>query len=1196
MRVIRCPNCQEPLPWTANFCAKCGEQLSARTQSPHKKNKNLLIPDLKKAHRPAALKVSRFYAVDNGVHAPAQRKEPLMATTPVKSRLNGQVLGSTTIALLPDTDSQEEYTDLEWQRRATWEKVVTYKTPRVSPQPITPPSIPAISSPPAGSTPPALVSVRKTPPKKPPRIPSRVFSWISLIVLACLLLGGIFGLVVSFGHGILSRSSHSSGPLTLQITPSTVALGGIITLHGTDFSPSARVGLTLDANITLIDTSGANIIHADAKGSFSDTAFVDPSWGGGPHVIHAEDAIKHKSASFSVTVTGQSTSLRPAHLLLSPTTLDLGSGDQATNSTQMITLTNAGGGQITWQATATQSWLLMSPKSGTFSRGQSMRVVVASDRSNLRVGSYSASIIFSSNTEGATLPVKMSVTQLQPGHEPILQLTPAVLSFTATDGGISPPAQVVTISNPGMLALQWNATSVTDDGTGWLSLNPSSGTVSKGSSQAVTISVNTSAMLPGVYSGTVTFAGKGVVATKDSPQTIYVSLVVLPQCGIQVSPGALTFAGVYLQSPPAQKIISVGVYQGCSSALNWSAFATTSSGGKWLSVGPTGGVTPSYPSVSVYTTGLKPGTYSGLVIFSWPDGTQTLPVTLSIGQPTTPIVTAAPATLSFSGIIGQPGPMPQNTLTLTNTGGDILTWHATAATAIGGAWLAITPATGTLASSLSAPINVKAKLLRTLTAGTYTATITITGTDSLGHPAAGSPLLIPVSFVVQMPCALTSTTPALTFAGVTGQPNPAAQAATITASGACVNALTWTATTATTPPGGTWLTATPATGTVSLTVPSTTSVGVATAGLAAGSYTGKVTLTAIDSVTKLAVGKPLVIAVTLTLQPVCTLQPPSVIGEIFSSGVGTNPARQTFTVAVIGACTGNVTITPTATMASGTGWLAVSPATTTVISGTSTTFTVTVASAALAAGSYTGSITLVAINGGIAITGSSQAVAVTLTVLAPPSLVAGPGTLNFNVSTGPLSQPVTITNTGGQPLNWTAALGAGSPSYVSLSAISGTGLAGGANTTVNVTVNATGVPGGTTVSTSMVISAIDPITGLAVTGSPSVVVITITIPSPHMALSANYLTFTTTVGNNPPAQTINLQNTGGDILTWTAGAPSQTWLTVTPTPGSDPAGQTTSLTFTIDVTGITAGTYTATVLITPSIGTPVTVTVTLTIN
>jgi hypothetical protein len=44
-----------------------------------------------------------------------------------------------------------------------------------------------------------------------------------------------------------------------------------------------------------------------------------------------------------------------------------------------------------------------------------------------------------------------------------------------------------------------------------------------------------------------------------------------------------------------------------------------------------------------------------------------------------------------------------------------------------------------------------------------------------------------------------------------------------------------------------------------------------------------------------------------------------------------------------------------------------------------------------------------------------------------------------------------------------------------------------------------------------------------------------------MMLNANALTFTTTVGTNPAAQTINIQNTGGNTLTWTAGAPSQTW-------------------------------------------------------
>ena len=84
-------------------------------------------------------------------------------------------------------------------------------------------------------------------------------------------------------------------------------------------------------------------------------------------------------------------------------------------------------------------------------------------------------------------------------------------------------------------------------------------------------------------------------------------------------------------------------------------------------------------------------------------------------------------------------------------------------------------------------------------------------------------------------------------------------------------------------------------------------------------------------------------------------------------------------------------------------------------------------------------------------------------------------------------------------------------------------------------------------------------------------------------LSTNALTFTTTVGTNPAAQTINLQNTGGDTLTWTAAAPSQPWLIVTPTSGSDTAGQTTPLTFSVNITGMTVGIYPATVLITPSI-------------
>jgi len=309
----------------------------------------------------------------------------------------------------------------------------------------------------------------------------------------------------------------------------------------------------------------------------------------------------------------------------------------------------------------------------------------------------------------------------------------------------------------------------------------------------------------------------------------------------------------------------------------------------------------------------------------------------------------------------------------------------------------------------------------------------------------------------------------------------------------------------------------------------------------------------------------------------------------FSTEASVKPTSQTFSVGVVGACAGNVTITPTATMSSGTNWLAVS-APVTVISGGRAIFTVSITSTVLAAGTYTGSISLAALNG------SPQVVGITLKVLAAPVLTAGPSAVSFNISSGIVSQPLTITNNGGSALNWTAALGKGTPGYVSLSNTSGTNVAGGTTASLNVVVDTTGLVGGTSVTTSVIVSAIDPLTGQSVVGSPATVNVTIKIPLPQMVLSVTSLAFTTTAGTNPAAHTVNVQNPGGNTLTWAVGTPSQTWLVVSPTTGSDAAGQVTQLTFNANVAGMAAGTYPATVVITPSVGAAVTVTVTLTIN
>jgi len=395
---------------------------------------------------------------------------------------------------------------------------------------------------------------------------------------------------------------------------------------------------------------------------------------------------------------------------------------------------------------------------------------------------------------------------------------------------------------------------------------------------------------------------------------------------------------------------------------------------------------------------------------------------------------------------------------------------------------------------------------------------------------------------------------------------------------------------------------------VNLTTSASTKVGIKLAGLTAGSYSGTVTVTAVDS-TNQPVGAPQTITVNLTVRQQCTLQNLSQQAETFSAEPGYNPpAAQTFTVGVIGNCKGAVTVTPTVTTVTptvttvnGTGWLAVSPSLpATLTSGESATFTVTatsatVTSAALLLGSYTGSISLAAVDGSGTIIGSPQVVGVTLNVLTAPQLTANQG-LSFNVPTGTSSQQITIANTGGAPLNWTAALDPAAPSFITLSAGSGTNLLGGTSTTTSVNINATGLAGGSSYTTSVKITAFDPITGKVVVGSPSTIAVTITIAPPQMALSASSLAFTTTAGSNPAAQTITIQNTGGDTLTWTVGTPSASWLTVTPASGSDNAQVSSTITFKVNAAGLGPGKYNATVVITPTPGTAVTVQVKLTVN
>jgi hypothetical protein len=101
-------------------------------------------------------------------------------------------------------------------------------------------------------------------------------------------------------------------------------------------------------------------------------------------------------------------------------------------------------------------------------------------------------------------------------------------------------------------------------------------------------------------------------------------------------------------------------------------------------------------------------------------------------------------------------------------------------------------------------------------------------------------------------------------------------------------------------------------------------------------------------------------------------------------------------------------------------------------------------------------------------------------------------------------------------------------------------------------------------------------------------------PQPTIGVSPASLSFTATVGeSNPANQTINITNTGGGTLNWTAND-NAPWLTVTPTSGTAPS----TLTASVNISGLTAGTYSGTITIsaTGATNTPVSVPVTLQLN
>ena len=487
---------------------------------------------------------------------------------------------------------------------------------------------------------------------------------------------------------------------------------------------------------------------------------------------------------------------------------------------------------------------------------------------------------------------------------------------------------------------------------------------------------------------------------------------------------------------------------------------------------------------------------------------------------------------AYTGTVG--GPNQMLGVTITNTGSQPLT--VTWSDPIN--WLVATSGdTVTMAPGGSATISHTASTAG-LTAGTYSGTAAITG--------GGTTKQVPITMTVTSG----SATPAiglnptsLVFSGTAGGANPAPQ--TIGVSNTGSGTLTWTANDT-----ATWLTLTPASGTNAGTI----AASINMAGLAAGTYNTTVSVAATGATAK-------TVPVTLTITQ-----------STSASGFSLSPPTMAFTgtvggpnqlLGVIITNTGSTTLT--VTWSDNISWLVgTSGDTVTMAPGGSATITHTASTAGLTAGTYSGTATIA---GG----GTTKQVPITITVTsssATPAIGLNTTSLGFAGTVGgtnPSAQSLAVSNVGGGTLSWAASDNA---AWLTLTPVSGTNSG-----TVTASVNLTGLAVGT-YNATVTLSA----TGATAKTVPVTLTMTATTAGATIGFSPTGLTFTGTVGGtNPATKPISISNTGGGTLSWTA-SDNAAWLTLSPASGTNNG----TVTASVNMTGLAAGTYNGIITVTAS--------------
>lgn len=238
------------------------------------------------------------------------------------------------------------------------------------------------------------------------------------------------------------------------------------------------------------------------------------------------------------------------------------------------------------------------------------------------------------------------------------------------------------------------------------------------------MAINPSGLAVNTYSANIAITAAGA---SNSPVNVPVVLQVVAQTTIAMTPSQLQFVFQTGGTNPAPQGIAV------TSDPVGVTVSLSASGGSWVSLGSSSVVAPASVPVSVNPTGLKIGTYTGMVSATGigaANNPQVVAVSLLVTGPTS--LTATPTSLNFTVPAGAPAPAPKGVSIGSTSGIQNFTITSTAT------WVSASPASSVTPANLVVSINPAG-----LAASTYSGTLILTPSN-----ISNGALTIPVNLTV----------------------------------------------------------------------------------------------------------------------------------------------------------------------------------------------------------------------------------------------------------------------------------------------------------------------------------------------------------------------------------------------------------------------------------------------------------------